>query len=509
LIQAARRLLWAALLLSALFITARAIFGPFRLGVPVTSPMNSEGVFALSGAGLIATARKTRGGTWPPPKLSFPLAVAILGIAAVVCYAWTFRFPFLADDYDHIPNAIHATPASLEALFTHPAADRFFRPAAFVLYADEARVAGFSRAGWHALSLALHLAVTILLYVFARRRFGAWPSLAAAMLFLLHGSRPEAVTWIAAQFDLWAALFFLAALLAFERGWRALSLAPLLLALLSKESAYVYPLALLLVLFVDRVPVKQWPRLAAPSFLLTVVVFVYRLWLLGGIGGYRDTGTGRPYILTFDVLRTAKALTARLGAALEFPVNWTLPPEWWLIVALIAAMTASALLFRSKADSRKLSLGFGFLVLAALPVHEFLLIDADLEKSRVLYLPSIGLALIFAVLLEAARLRIGIAAAAAILVFQAAALEHDLRIWASISRLAANTCAAVAATPGPVAVSDIANTIDGVYFLHTGLRGCIEAAGKPEGEIYLAGETSPPNVAHLDWNTAARRFTPR
>jgi hypothetical protein len=508
LIQAARRLLWAALLLSALFITARAIFGPFRLGVPVTSPMNAEGVFALSGVGLIVSARKMRGGTWPS-NLSFPVAAAFLAIAAIVCYAWTFGFPFLADDYDHIPHAIHATPASLGALFTHPAADHFFRPAAFVLYADEARVAGFSRPGWHALSLALHLAVTVLLYAFARRRFGSWPSLAAALVFLLHGSRPEAVTWIAAQFDLWAALFFLAALLAFERGWRTLSLVPLLLALLSKESAYVYPLALLLVLFVDRVPMKQWPRLVAPSFLLTAAVFIYRLRLLGGIGGYRDTGTGRAYILTFDLLRTAKALTARLAAALEFPINWTMQPEWWLVLALIAAMAAGAVLFRSKADSRKLWLGFGFLLLAALPVHEFLLIDADLEKSRVLYLPSIGLALISAALLEATRPRIALAAAAAIIVFQAAALEHDLRIWARVSSLAANTCADVAATPGPVAVSDIANTIDGVYFLHTGLRGCIEAAGKPEAQIYLAGETSPPNVAHLAWNTATRRFTRR
>jgi hypothetical protein len=495
LIVAARRLLWAALILSALVVATRAIAGPFHFIVPVTSPMNAEGVFALSGIGLLAcSAREARrlASTAPDPGPIW-LAPAILA-AAVIAYSWTFPLPFLADDYDHIPHAIHATPEYLASLFTHPAADRFFRPAVFILYAIEARIASFSRAGWHALSLALHVSVSLLVYAFARRRqFRQMSALAASLLFLLHGSRPEAVTWIAAQFDLWAALFFLLALLAFERRWYAASLAPLLLALLSKESAYVYPLVLLLMLWIDGAPLKRWPRLAGPSFLLTAAVFLYRWHLLGGIGGYQDIGTGKPYIFTFDLLRTLKALTARLAAALDFPINWTHPLEWWLIAALLAAMAAWAVLATEKPDRQKLWCGIGFLLLAALPVHEFLLIDANLEKSRVLYLPSVGYALIFAAALEAARRRVAIGAAAAILVFQTAALEHNLIIWARVSLLAERTCASIAATQGPAIISDVANTVDGVYFLHTGFRGCIEAvSGRPRPDLHLAGEPSKP-----------------
>ena len=148
-IAAARLVLWAALILSALVLAARAIAGPFHFILPVTSPMNAEGVFALSGVGLLACpARGARSGS-PSNLERFPptLAPAILIVAAFVAYSWTFQFPFLADDYDHIPHAIHATPAYLGSLFTHPAADRFFRPAAFVLYAAEARIAAFSRVG--------------------------------------------------------------------------------------------------------------------------------------------------------------------------------------------------------------------------------------------------------------------------------------------------------------------------------------------------------------------------
>ena len=242
-------------------------------------------------------------------------------------------------------------------------------------------------------------------------------------------------------------------------------------------------------LWIDRVPVKRWARLAAPAFLLTAAVFLYRWRLLGGIGGYRDIGTGRPYILTFDILRTLKALTARLAAALDFPINWSHPLEWWLIATLLAAMVAWAALATVKADRLKLWFGIGFLLLAALPVHEFLLIDANLEKSRVLYLPSVGYALILAAALEAARPRLAIGTAAAILAFQAAALEHNLVIWGRVSRLAERTCASVAATQGPAIISDVANTVDGVYFLHTGFRGCIESAsGRPRPDLRLAGE---------------------
>ncbi|HEX3879890.1 MAG TPA: hypothetical protein VHW24_23065 [Bryobacteraceae bacterium] len=508
LIFVVRRLLWTALCAGALVIAMRAVAGPFHFGLSAGSPIPAECVFALSSAGLLACASFEKDPSPPLNQSRFWLPFVALALAAIAAYAWTVRFPFLADDYDHIPHAIRATPAYLTELFTRPAADRFFRPAVFLLYAVEARIAGYARVPWHALSIALHLGVSLLVYLLLRqRRFGLMPALAAALLFLLHGSRPEAVTWIAAQFDLWAALFFLLALLAFLKGWRWLSLVPLLFALLSKESAYVYPLILVFTLWIDRVPTTRWFREAGPAILLTALVFLYRWLLLGGIGGYRDIGTGRPYILTFDILRTGKALTARFGAALEFPINWTHPLEWWLIATLFAAMAAGAVLAVAHANRRKIAFGIGFLLLAALPVHEFLLIDANLEKSRVLYLPSVGFALIFAAALEAARPRVAVIAASAILLFQFAALEHNLKIWRYVSQLAQRTCANAAALPTPAALSDISNTIDGVYFLHTGLRGCIErASGRPRPDIVIAAQPAPPD--QLRWDDQSRSYQP-
>jgi hypothetical protein len=497
----------AALCLSGVAIAGRAIAGPFHFGVSMVSPINAEGIFGI--AALLLLIRNTSSRPQTGHRGAWPMAAIGLIAAGLVAYSRSFPFPFLADDYVHIPNAIHASPAHLGALFTQAGSDHFFRPVTFLAYAVEARAAGYAPVVWHAFSVALHITVSLLVYALARRRgFAVWTALAAALLFLLHGARPEAVTWIGAQFDLWAALFVLIALLAFDRGWRVASLAPLLLALLSKESAYVYPLLLLLLLRIDRVPLKEWPRLAGGSFLLTAAVFCYRWRVIGGIGGYRNSGTDQAVIFHPDLVHTLQGFTTRLAAALNFPINWSHPPEWWLITLLVAAMAAWAFLGAGAADRRKLWFGIGFLMLAAIPVHQFLLIGANLEKSRVLYLPSVGFALIFAAALEAAPPGMAVAAAGAILAFQTAALEHNLLIWHRVSALAASICASVASVPGEASVSDAPNQIDGVYFLHVGLRGCIERAGGPRPNLHLAGEASaanPPAQA-LIWDDQGSRF---
>lgn len=80
----------------------------------------------------------------------------------------------------------------------------------------------------------------------------------AAALFAVHGTRPEAAMWIAGRFDLVATLFILMGLLLFIRSYgeassigyvyEMASLMCMVLAILSKESAFVFPLLLMLFL---------------------------------------------------------------------------------------------------------------------------------------------------------------------------------------------------------------------------------------------------------------------
>jgi hypothetical protein len=504
---------------------ARAVLGPFRLILPVTSPLNAESFFALSV--LVLLAVRSRGGGDSGPHRREPLipwAILVLIGAGILSWAWSARFPFIADDYI-LTSGSPLTSASLERLFTTTGADRFFRPFGYVAYALGADAWGTNRIAWHFLSLFLHfLNSTLVFFLAVMRGYRRWTALIAALFFLLGGSKPEAVAWVAAQWDLWATLFFLVALIAFlhfvktrDGRWEIASLAALLLALLSKESAYAYPLAVVLALWLDGVRGKECLRLSVPALAMTLAVFLYRWSILGDIGGYRVGETGMPSFYSVDLFRTAKAFFMRLPAVLAFPINWAQEPEWWLLACLFAAMAGLGMAASARPRRKALWFAMGFFTVSAIPVHLFLLIGSNLEKSRVLYLPSVGFALLVAAALEALRLRIALAAACAILSLQTAALEHNLRIWRGVAQLAENTCADIAqqlnAMPGAVIVSDPPNDIDGVYFLHLGLRPCIEqAAGKRLENLLLTGEPAPAGVQaerFLWWNSDHRTFESR
>ncbi len=520
--------MWVLLLASGLVLAARAIVGPFRLVVSVTSPMNAESWFSFAALSLLLTnavlmnaaltdaASLQTGISARGRRLEAAFAAAGIALAVGAAFGWVCRFPFIADDYDHIANALHSAPADIADYFTVVAQDRFFRPFAYIAYAAQAHVWGRSRVLWHASSLLLHIANSALVFGLARvRHFGRWTAAAAALLFALAGSRPEAVVWIGAQFDLWATLFFLIALLALVRvvdvhecrglRWECAEALALLLALLSKESAYAFVLVAFAMLWIDGVRGRRLARLLATPVILTLVVFLYRWHLLGGIGGYRLAGTEKPFFYSFDLVRVIRAFLLRMPAVLTFPLNWTREPGVLLVLLILAAIVAMAVVAAAHADRKKLWFGLAFTLAAAIPVYIFLLIGPDLEKSRVLYLPSVGFMLVLAAAFEAMPRRSAVLVACALIAFQTAALEHNLVIWQGVANLAERTCVSVASTAastGSLTVSDVPNTIDGVYFLHTGLQHCVEwYAGKPLPGLRVSDESPD-----LEWDAAQQEF---
>jgi len=512
----------SVLVASGLIVVLRAALGPFRWIVSVNNPLTAESWFGVAAALSVAMysreARPGRNESLSKPKLRL-VALVLLAVTAVV-WGRALNFPFIADDYYHITNGIHADLWSLPHLFAAPAKDLFFRPFGLAAYAVEAHVWGINRYAWHAASLFLHFSCSFLVFLLIIR-FGAekWSAMAGALLFLVHGSRPEAVFWTGAQFDLWATLFFLVAFVAFDswlrngrRNSAAVCFTALLCAFMSKESAYVAPLAFLFSpSLIHRKWRERWMR-TAPVFLLAAVCFCYRWVILGGIGGYRDS-VQRPFIFSIG-WRTLKGLTTRLGAILTFPINWSKPIEWWLVLLMILGLCAVAILIRASASRDRLAAGAGLLLVSVLPVHEFLLISPDLEKSRVLYLPLIGVCLIFQSLLQALGQRAASIAAICLLAFEAGAIEHNLSVWGQNGRLAEQTCATVArqlsSSSDRLVLSDVPNVIDGVYFLHTGLRNCIEwAAGRPLPDLKIHSEPWAPVVQEppdLVWNDLSREF---
>ena len=111
---------------------------------------------------------------------------------------------------------------------------------------------GPSAWGFHLVSLLLHAAVVVVLFLFAEELLGdRVAASAAAALFALHPVHVEAVAWISAAADLELTLLYLLTFWCFLRlthpaggrrfGMQALMTASFALALLSKEQAITLP----------------------------------------------------------------------------------------------------------------------------------------------------------------------------------------------------------------------------------------------------------------------------
>ena len=136
-----------------------------------------------------------------------------------------------------------------------------------------------------------------------------------------------------------------------------------------------------------------------------------------------------------------------------------------LAVAYIAALIWLAL--RSNPSKWIFPVAAGILV-SVIPVLSLLAGSPTLAGSRVLYLPSVWFAILLALAVDGAPGRVRYATAAIILLFQVAALQHNLGFWEAASAQVKAACA----TGAPM----LPASIDGVPALANGKPECIEIA---------------------------------
>jgi hypothetical protein len=320
-----------------------------------------------------------------------------------------------------------------------------------------------------------------------------------------------------ARFDQLATLFVLGALLLFDRylesrraGLLAASCVAMLCGLLSKESAYIFPLLALWLLAFRGQWTRDRIRDTLPFFAIMAATFVYRWSLLGGIGGYVDRATGRPQILNIHVLALVKALSLRLWGILYFPINWSEQPEPWLAAALgAAALALLGLVLIGRTGSRTAGFAVAFTMIAALPVAHMLLIGADLRGAAHVYLPSIGFCLLLGLAIDSIRaVALRGAIGAALLVFQGAALHHNNLIWSRTAQLADRECRMIAREAVSV-VRAPPRILNGIAFFANGLPECVamQSPGAAATVEFGPELSSPaPGTPVFVWNDSSQHF---
>jgi len=269
------------------------------------------------------------------------LVALALVIATLLAYHPAWQAGFIWDDDKYVTlNPLLTAPDGLRRIwFSLDSPSQYF-PLTYTTFYLERAFWGLNPAGYHRINILLHAANALLAWrLLARLRVpGAW---LAAAVFALHPVQVESVAWITERKNVLMCFFFLQALLAWttfiddktRRPWRfyALALVFYALALAAKTTACTLPAALLLVLWLKKMPVG-WRRLAevVPFVVLGLGMGLVTVWW-----ERNKIGTQGPMFAIGPlerVLIASRALWFYAGK-LFWPTNLTFSYPRWRIVA--------------------------------------------------------------------------------------------------------------------------------------------------------------------------------
>ncbi len=302
----------------------------------------------------------------------------------------------------------------------------YWRPLVVLSHTIERSLFGDRPTGYHAVNLVLHAVTAVLVFFLGLRALERLaPAAAAGLLFAVHPVHVEVVAWVSGRSDLLLGLFLSLALLSdWEAGrsgsrrWQALALGGFLAALLSKESAAVFP-ALAAARAVLQAPARQSARSAAaralraalPSLVLLGAFLVVRYGLLDVVPPSGADGPSHRLAL-FWTWWSALWLYARLliwptDLSIVHDVSLLADPWSWSVgggLIVLATSLWAALLLRRTAPGA----AFGVLVflVGLAPLSSFLVPITSHggtgfpAAERFLYAPSIGACMVLGWLLR-------------------------------------------------------------------------------------------------------------
>ncbi len=297
-----------------------------------------------------------------------------------------------------------------------------YRPVTLSSFALEWRLWNGRPVGFHLMNLAVHTAVSLLVFLLILPVSATIPALVGGALFAVHPVHSEAVANVVGRAELYSALFVLGACLLFWKG-RGLSpprrVARLLgigalyvLGLGSKEMAATLPaLLVLMALFRnDEVRVTDRVRTDLPVFLLTGVLLAAflgaRFLTLGSMSGEVPAPTlvglsaGQRILTSLAVWpQYFRLLVFPLDLVVDYTPAVLFPALTWgpdVILGLLMILGGAAAVIFLWPRERLVAFGIAWFGIAILPVTNLLIPTGVLLAERTLYLPSVGLAFVAA-----------------------------------------------------------------------------------------------------------------
>lgn len=237
------------------------------------------------------------------------IVILSLFIVGLVLYFTSFKGPFLWDDYQlvvenqYIKDWHFIGNILTQDLFKGSGeGSNWYRPLVGVSYAIDYSVWGLNSVGYHLINLLLHISSSIFLYLLTLRlvRLKTFAFL-ASLIFLIHPVPTEAVSYISGRTDLLMVFFILLSILLLMKSLEIssnksrklcliFSYSSYVFALLSKETAVIFPVLLFLYLYaysrekqtykysLTTTLQKLWPYLALSALYIVSRLTVFNFY---------------------------------------------------------------------------------------------------------------------------------------------------------------------------------------------------------------------------------------
>lgn len=337
-------------------------------------------------------------------------------ILTILLYLPAIQAPFEFDDRERIVDnpairSLSNIPAFFYSRELMPFGGEIYRPLSDISFAIDYAIWGINPSGFHLTNVLIHVINSIFLFLFLELTFNSpRASMVASILFALHPVQTEAVIWIKGREDLFVAMFTLLTLIWYRlysmrsrRAYIFISLLSFALALLSKEMAVVIPVMLLMfdMIWKEDARIRRYLPYAA-----IVAAYILARYLVLEQVAQRSYWGGGPiqtiYTMSRAISYYIKLLFFPVNLCLDYlgyPVSKAISGPYVIPSILFLLLISSFGVYRllRHRDITGLSVLWFFVTLA--PVSNIIPLKIILAE-RFLYLPSIGLAFIYAKMAE-------------------------------------------------------------------------------------------------------------
>jgi tetratricopeptide (TPR) repeat protein len=367
------------------------------------------------------------------------LAVALVLALTFAVYVGTISYQFVFDDVDQIVKNPSVKSWSLapsyftEHVWKHKepgAHGNYYRPVFMVWMLVSYTLFGLNASWWHLTTVLVHVCVTLMVYLLARRLLkDQWTAWMTALIFGLHPVHIEAVAWVSGVTEPLLALLLIPAFLFYlnwregasatdaapvskrnRRAWLAASLAFYAVAMFEKETALVLPMLVFLYEWIysprqsRMLRVRDGIKVAAPYLALSVVYLSARAIVLKGIGHEVTPLPLLTIVLTWPSLLWTyiKMLAWPVGLSAFYDTPYvTTPGVANMALPLLAVAAAAGLLWAWSRKTKAVAFASALLVVPLLPLMNLsVFFTGEIAHDRYLYLPSIGFSILVALALK-------------------------------------------------------------------------------------------------------------